>query len=144
MLNIPGAEHLIDSTGFLDLPRLPDRILFVGGGFVSFEFAHIAARTSSYPTIIDRGARPLKGFDPDLVDLLVAAQTPDRHGHPYQYRAASRGNRLAGGYQVTLDIHGQDSAPSRWDLVVHGASRDPMLGRAGTSRRPVSPTAPAG
>lgn len=69
-LDFPGADHLIDSTAFLDLAELPERILFVGGGFISFEFAHIAARAGSRPSIIDRG-RPLKGFDPDLVELLI-------------------------------------------------------------------------
>ncbi len=70
-LEVPGHEHLIDSTDFLDLDDLPARILFVGGGFVSFEFAHLAARVGSPVVIIDRGERPLKGFDPDLVELLV-------------------------------------------------------------------------
>ncbi|MGK2870165.1 MAG: FAD-dependent oxidoreductase [Mycobacterium sp.] len=70
-LDFPGHEHLIDSTDFLDLGELPSRILFVGGGFISFEFAHIAARVGSSPVIVDRGERPLKGFDPDLVELLV-------------------------------------------------------------------------
>ena len=69
-LDVPGADHLIDSTAFLDLVELPERILFVGGGFISFEFAHIAARAGTRPIIIDRG-RPLKGFDPDLVELLI-------------------------------------------------------------------------
>ncbi len=46
-LVFPGAEHLVDSTGFLYLEQLPPRILFVGGGFVSFEFAHIAARAGT-------------------------------------------------------------------------------------------------
>src|SRR3546814_2268832 len=62
-LDFPGHEHLIDSTGFLDLDDLPSRILFVGGGFISFEFAHIAARAGASPVIVDRGERPLKGFD---------------------------------------------------------------------------------
>jgi glutathione reductase (NADPH) len=70
-LDFPGHEHLIDSTDFLELEDLPRRVLFVGGGFVSFEFAHIAARAGSRPVIIDRRVRSLKGFDPDLVELLV-------------------------------------------------------------------------
>jgi len=70
-LNFPGCEHLIDSTDFLDLDVLPARILFVGGGFISFEFAHLVARAGSTAVIIDRGARPLKSFDPDLVELLL-------------------------------------------------------------------------
>ncbi|WP_386630449.1 FAD-dependent oxidoreductase [Sulfitobacter geojensis] len=47
---------MIDSTDFLSLEALPKRILFVGGGFVSFEFAHIAARAGAAPVIVDCGA----------------------------------------------------------------------------------------
>ena len=72
-LDVPGVEHLIDNAAFMELDDLPKRILFVGGGYISFEFAHIAARAGSEVTIIDRGARPLKAFDPDLVDKLVEA-----------------------------------------------------------------------
>ncbi|MWD27187.1 NAD(P)/FAD-dependent oxidoreductase, partial [Aquicoccus sp. SCR17] len=43
-LDFPGADRLIDSTDFLNLPELPRRIVFVGDGYISFEFAHIAAR----------------------------------------------------------------------------------------------------
>src|SRR5918996_2673662 len=45
-LNILGSENIITSDDFLEFSkdRLPDRIVFVGGGYISFEFAHIAAR----------------------------------------------------------------------------------------------------
>jgi glutathione reductase (NADPH) len=43
-LPIAGAEHIATSDDFLDLKTLPGRVLFVGGGFISFEFAHFAAR----------------------------------------------------------------------------------------------------
>ncbi|HAS09092.1 MAG TPA: hypothetical protein DCS55_01010 [Acidimicrobiaceae bacterium] len=74
-MDFPGHEHLIDSTEFLELEDLPRRILFVGGGFVSFEFAHIAAHAGARPVIIDRGVRPLKGFDPDLRQSQRAGRT---------------------------------------------------------------------
>ena len=72
-LNIPGEELLIDSTGFLDLPQLPAQIVFIGGGYIAFEFAHIAARAGASVTIVHQGKRPLDGFDADLVGLLVGA-----------------------------------------------------------------------
>ncbi len=56
-LDFPGHEHLVDSTDFLDLDVLPPRILFVGGGFISFEFAHICSRAGSAPVIINRKPR---------------------------------------------------------------------------------------
>jgi len=65
-LNIPGAEHVVTSEQFLELERLPQRIVFIGGGYISFEFAHIAARAGVRATILHRGLRPLDRFDPDL------------------------------------------------------------------------------
>ena len=72
-LSIPGEDLLIDSTAFLDLEELPKEILFVGGGFIAFEFAHIVSRFGVKATIIHRGERPLKNFDADLVKLLIKA-----------------------------------------------------------------------
>ena len=70
-LTFPGADRLATSDEFLNLDDLPPRIVFVGGGYIAFEFAHVAARAGVEVTILHRGARPLDAFDPDLVDLLV-------------------------------------------------------------------------
>ena len=70
-LEIPGAQHLTTSDQFLELNELPPRILFIGGGYIAFEFAHIARRVGSQVTILHRGPCPLALFDSDLVDQLV-------------------------------------------------------------------------
>jgi glutathione reductase (NADPH) len=70
-LKIPGAEHPITSEQFLELDELPARIVFIGGGYISFEFAHLAARAGAHATILHRGPRPLERFDPNLADQLV-------------------------------------------------------------------------
>jgi glutathione reductase (NADPH) len=70
-LEIPGTEHLTTSDQFMELNELPRRILFVGGGYIAFEFAHVAARVGSQVTVLHRGPRPLALFDADLVDQLV-------------------------------------------------------------------------
>lgn len=72
-LSIPGEDLLIDSTAFLELEELPKEILFVGGGYIAFEFAHIVSRFGVKATIVHRGERPLKNFDEDLVKLLIKA-----------------------------------------------------------------------
>jgi glutathione reductase (NADPH) len=71
-LGIPGEELLLHGAQFLVLPALPRGIAFVGGGYVSFEFAHIAARSGAEVTILHGNQQPLANFDPDLVRLLVA------------------------------------------------------------------------
>ncbi len=72
-LNIPGEDLLITSTDFLELEELPEEMLFVGGGYIAFEFAHIVSRFGVKATIVHRGERPLENFDADLVKLLMTA-----------------------------------------------------------------------
>jgi glutathione reductase (NADPH) len=120
-LDFPGHEHLIDSTDFLDLEVLPRRILFVGGGFISFEFAHISARAGSTPVIVDRGPRPLKGFDADLVELLITRG--EEAGIALERSTSVQSvEKTTTGFQVTLDRAGNPET-REFDLVVHGAGR---------------------
>lgn len=124
-VDVPGAKHLTDSTEFMRMETLPKRILFIGGGFISFEFAHIAARAGSEVCIVDRGERPLKGFDADLVEKLVA------HGgeagvHIRRGTALKSITKTGAGYSVTVEKDGQ-SDDLQADLVVHGAGRVPAI-----------------
>ena len=124
-LEFHGHEHLVDSTDFMELPELPRRILFVGGGFISFEFAHIAARAGSTPVILDRGPRPLKAFDPDLVELLVSrgGEVGIELWRSTTITAIEKSRR---GFQVSVERSGQSETVG-FDLVVHGAGRVPEL-----------------
>lgn len=124
-LNIKGEEYLTTSTQFLELEQLPKRILFVGGGYISFEFAHVAARAGAKIRILHRGSRPLERFDPDLVDQLqqatrdlsieVLLNTPvvsiEKNGNHWVVHAS-----------VKNDIQTFEA-----DLVVHGAGRVPDI-----------------
>lgn len=71
--DFPGAEHLQTSDEFLDLEKLPARIVFVGGGFVAFELAHLAHVCGARATILTHGDTALRRFDADAVARLVAA-----------------------------------------------------------------------
>jgi glutathione reductase (NADPH) len=137
-LGFPGADRVIDSTEFLHLKSLPKRIVFVGGGFISFEFAHIAARVGSTVTIIDRGDRPLRGFDPDLVALLVARSA----AVGIDVRPRTTIDEIDGtesGHIVRLDTpDGAEDLDA--DLVVHGAGRIPNLASLGLDAAGVAPT----
>ena len=72
-LSIPGAEHTITSDDFIHLEELPESIVFLGGGYVAFEFAHLAAKAGAQVTIIERGEYPLKHFEKELVEHVLKA-----------------------------------------------------------------------
>jgi glutathione reductase (NADPH) len=120
-LSMPGAEHVISSDRFLDLAALPKRVLFIGGGYVSFEFAHIAARAGAEIIMLDRGERPLKAFDADLVGMLV--ERTRALGVTFHTSADVRSIEKANGVlHVTATIDGAEEHFNT-DLVVHGAGR---------------------
>ena len=79
-LPIKGHEHTITSDDFLELPSLPRRIAFIGGGFISFELSHFAARLGSESGsihILEAGERVLSAFDKEMVQQLVEASAAD-------------------------------------------------------------------
>mgnify|MGYP005989910911 CR=1 FL=1 len=120
-VSFTGSDLMIDSTDFLNLEALPKRILFVGGGFVSFEFAHIAARVGAAPVIVDRGARPLKAFDPDLVEMLIERSAAVGVELRRETEIVSIA-KADGVFMVEVKSNGQTKTIET-DLVVHGAGR---------------------
>jgi len=123
-LGIPGGGHVVTSDDFMELERLPANIIFVGGGYISMEFAHVAARAGARVTVLHRGERVLERFDGDLVARLVdasaAAGIRIHTGAPVA-SVERRGDRL-------VVRAGDDGAVAETaDLVVHGAGRRPIL-----------------
>jgi glutathione reductase (NADPH) len=120
-LDLPGEELLITSTGFLDLEELPKRIVFIGGGYIAFEFAHLAARAGATPVILQRGPRVLQGFEPSLVDAV--AEISASIGIDVRVGVDVRGiDQHAGGLRVTGTMGGQDLSVD-CELAVHAAGR---------------------
>ncbi len=133
-LNIPGYENAITSDQFLefDSDHLPEKIVFVGGGYISFEFAHIAVRAGCQNvTILHRGKQPLEHFDPDLVKQLV--QRSQEIGIDIRLQTTvkridfSDDGKLVVHYSSISNSHdGNDTSKSlKADMVVHGAGRVP-------------------
>ncbi len=120
-LDIPGENYLATSEQFLELDSLPRRIVFVGGGYISFEFAHLSARAGADVTILHRTERPLEKFDSDLVDRLVRKTL--QLGIKVELQStATRIERKDGNFAVCASTtRGQREFAA--DLVVHGAGR---------------------
>jgi glutathione reductase (NADPH) len=123
---IPGEDLLTTSDEFLELMQLPSRLVMVGGGYISFEFAHIAARAGTRVTIVHKGERPLEKFDPDLVDRLVSA-TRDL-GIEVRLNTAVDGlERRGGDLVVHTRTNDGEASTIETDAAVHGAGRVPDI-----------------
>jgi len=131
-LGIPGEEHLTTSEQFLDLDTLPRRIVFVGGGYIAAEFAHITARAGVEARIVHRGLRPLEGFDPDLVAQWKEA-TQDA-GIALELGATVQAVERQADRLIVLARRGGETHMWETDLVVHAAGRVPEIDKLDLAR----------
>lgn len=71
---IPGKEHIRDSTDFLEIKELPKKTIIMGAGFVSLEFASILAEAGKDCEVLIRSDVALRHFyQPyvkNVIDLL--------------------------------------------------------------------------
>ena len=124
-LPFSGAEHLTRSDQFLELEALPPRIIFVGGGYISFECAHVAVRAGARVTILHRGARPLQGFEPELVAQLV--QRTRALGAHVEVGTEVQGIEKTNDGLVVRALTDGKERRFEADMAVHGAGRVPEI-----------------
>jgi dihydrolipoamide dehydrogenase len=72
---IPGpwqvdSPRVMDSSGALDLPDVPETLLVIGGGYIGLEMGTVYARLGSKVTVIELLEGLLPGADRDLVKPL--------------------------------------------------------------------------
>lgn len=124
-LRIPGEEHVITSDEFLELERLPERLIFIGGGYIAGEFSHIAARAGARVTILQRARRLLPRFDADLVGWLtdkyreigIEVHTDTTVDEVVPLSKGLRVQARTAGTSITVEA----------DCIVHAAGRGPDL-----------------
>ncbi|MBA2683761.1 MAG: NAD(P)/FAD-dependent oxidoreductase [Gemmatimonadaceae bacterium] len=132
VLEIPGEEHVINSTEFLDLDVLPRRVAFIGAGYISLEFAHLARHAGAEVIVLGRGA-PLPSFEVDLVARLI--EHTRKIGIDVRLdKSVCAVERVSesGPYRVQVG-HGANTEFVETDLVVHGAGRVPNSARIGAA-----------
>jgi len=138
-LGITGEDLLATSTRFLELAELPRRIVFVGGGYIGFEFAHLAARAGAQVQILHRGSRPLHRFDPDLVAKLVEATEElgvEVRLNTEVIAIEQRDRRLLVHARSGVEVQTLET-----DLAVHAAGRVPEIDDLDLERGGVARTA---
>ena len=125
-LGIPGEELLTTSDAFFDLSSIPSRLVCVGGGYISFEFAHIAARMGAEVTILHRGATVLRGFERRVISRLVEA-TRDAGIAVELSSPVTEVSQTEDGLSVVASTPtGERTYPC--DCALHGGGRVPRIG----------------
>lgn len=76
---IPGLDAVatLDSTSIMELDRVPDHLLVLGGGYVGVEFGQMFRRFGSRVTIVQRAPRLLGREDADVADAVATILRDD-------------------------------------------------------------------
>jgi len=76
---VEGIESVpvLTSTSIMELDRLPEHLLVLGGGYVGLEFGQLFRRLGSRVTIVQRGPRLLGREDDDVADAVAAVVRED-------------------------------------------------------------------
>lgn len=72
---IPGLREagFIDNVSLLDLERLPQSLIIVGGGYVGCEYAHFFSAVGTEVSLIGRNPNLLPGEDPEIFSIVKKA-----------------------------------------------------------------------
>jgi len=105
---IPGIDDVdwLDNKGILDLDRLPEHLLIIGGSYVGLEFAQAFRRLGSRVTVFEHNDRLLTREDPDV--SAAALKILEQEGISFQFNAEttklvrSSSSSTAAGNGVTL------------------------------------------
>ncbi|MCC7252526.1 dihydrolipoyl dehydrogenase [Hyphomicrobium sp.] len=131
--SLPDDPRIVDSTGALELPQIPKRMLVIGGGIIGLEMATVYAALGSKIDVVEMLDRLMAGADRDLVRV-------------WQKHNASRFNRIllktkvAGATAKRDAVHVSfegESAPGSaepYDLVLVAVGRKPNGQRIGAER----------
>jgi len=66
-----SPERLLDSTGALEMKRVPTSLLVVGGGYIGLELGTVYAALGTQVSVVEMLDRLLPGADRDLVNVLA-------------------------------------------------------------------------
>jgi dihydrolipoamide dehydrogenase len=67
---LPEDPRIVDSTGALEMPDIPGRLLVIGGGIIGLEMAAVYDALGAKVTVVELLDQLIPGCDPDLVKPL--------------------------------------------------------------------------
>ena len=126
---LPGIEidrkHIVDSTGALELPEVPTKMVVIGGGVIGLELGSVWRRLGAEVTVVEFLDQILPGFDDDV--RKDANKIFKKQGMIFMLGTKVTGAK-AGGKGVTLTVEpakGGDAQTLDAEVVLVSIGRRP-------------------
>ncbi len=128
---LPAAyqQPVWTSADALALPRVPERLLVVGGGYIGLELGLVYAGLGSETTLVEFSPRLLAGADLDLVELVVKGA--ERRLADIQVDSSVVGLEHSGDLFTAKIEHQGTISSSEYDQVLVAVGRKPNIDNLG-------------
>ena len=124
---IPGFPYddrrIFDSTGALELPEIPKRLLVVGGGIIGLEMATVYDSLGSRITVVELMDSLIPGADKDVVRVL-SKRIEKRYERILLKTKVTRIEPQADGLRVTFEGE-KAPQPQVYDYILMAVGRRP-------------------
>ncbi|MBT1159391.1 dihydrolipoyl dehydrogenase [Aminobacter anthyllidis] len=121
---LPDDPRIVDSTGALELPFIPERMLVIGGGIIGLEMATVYSALGACVDLVEQLDRLLPDVDRDVVETW-------RKRNAHRFDALLVGARVdsvvAEKDELVVTTSGEGAGVRRYDLILQAAGRRPAV-----------------
>lgn len=119
-IEIPGfkfGDHVLDSTGGLNLKTVPKEFIVIGGGYIGSELASAYANLGAHVTILEGTDSILPNFEKDMVQLVLKS-FKSRNIDVITNAMAKDSKPVDGGVEVTYTVDGKEQTIKADNVMV--------------------------
>ena len=121
---LPQDDRVVDSTGALALPFIPERMLIVGGGIIGLEMGTVYSSLGAKLDVVEMLPGLMPGADRDLVKVWEKFNSQRFNRVMLETRTVSAEAR-EDGIWVSFEGKNAPEEPQRYDLVLQAVGRRP-------------------
>ena len=134
---LPDDPRIVDSTGALALPRIPERLLVIGGGIIGLEMATVYSTLGARIDVVEMLDSLMPGPDRDLVKVWQKVNARRFERVMLKTKTVAVEAR-PDGLWVTFAGDNAPAEAQRYDLILQAAGRSPNGLKIGAERAGVA------
>ncbi|MGO4762362.1 dihydrolipoyl dehydrogenase [Cupriavidus sp. 2KB_3] len=136
---VPEDPRIVDSTGALELPDIPNKMLVIGGGIIGLEMATVYSTLGARIDVVEMLDGLMQGADRDLVKVWDKM-------NKHRFDSVMLKTKTVGveakpdGIYVKFEGEAAPAEPQRYDLVLVSVGRVPNGKKIGAEKAGVTVT----
>ena len=130
---MPEDDRIVDSTGALGLPRVPKRMLILGGGIIGLEMGTVYSTLGARLDVVEMLDGLMQGADRDLVRVWQKMNAP-RFDNIMLKTKTVGAEATKDGILVRFEGEAAPREPQLYDMVLQAVGRSPNGRKIGAEK----------